>query len=235
MLLLGVAVAALHVPAARCRWSACLPGQWRTVPSAMSEARTLNLPGAAEAACEGSGLPLLPILDLDDEKRLMSGQPLRWQSLRPDGSGSGFLVQELHADADAVWSAVSGFDRYPELIPTVRTATAYDGPDGAATPAEVCFYSIIVSRIRLRLDVRFMLDEAQRYAEWQLDRQSWVLADSTGYWRVQPCAGRPGVVRVWFCVSVRLKDFVPAFIVKLVSRFGLSKATRWLADLEDGK
>ena len=66
----------------------------------------------------------------------------------------------------------------------------------------------------------------------QLDKPSWVLADSTGYWRVVPCADRPGVVRVWFCVSVRLKARVPGFVIQLVSRLGLAKATRWLADLE---
>ena len=89
-----------------------------------------------------------------------------------------------------------------------------------------------MSRICLQLDVRFKVDAAQRYAEWRLDRQSWVMADSTGYWLVESCEGRPGVVRVWFCVQVRLKSFVPPFIVKLVSRFGLRKATGWLTGLE---
>ena len=178
-----------------------------------------------------SSLPELPGLSPDEEQRLRTGQPLRWQSLRPDGYGSGFAVQELHADTADVWRAVSEFAHYPERIPTVRTATTYDGPEGELARPDDSRWTFIVSRIRLRLDVRFTVREAMQYAEWHLDQQSWVLADSTGYWRVQECDGRPGVVRVWFCVEVRLKDFVPAFIVRLVSRFGLRKATGWLSDL----
>ena len=155
---------------------------------------------------------------------------MSWQRLRDDGSGSGFAVQELRADEADVWKAVSAFDRYQELISTVKSATPYEGPAGEIASPEVSRFKYIVSRIGLRLDVRFTKDEMHRYAEWQLDKQSWVLADSTGYWRVVPCAGRPGFVRVWFCVSVRLKARVPRFVISLVSRLGLRKATRWLQD-----
>ena len=186
-----------------------------------------------------SPLPELPTLDASEELLVQSGKCLRWQQPPDKGRpvGSGFAVQELRADADEVWRAVSAFGRYPELISTVRTATAYDPPEGtdADEPANICRYSFLVSRIRLVLNVRFAVDEAQRYAAWRLDKPSWVLDDSTGYWRVQPVAGRPGVVRVWFCVSVRLNKLVPRFVVGLVSRLGLAKATRWLRDLETGE
>lgn len=52
-----------------------------------------------------------------------------------------------------------------------------------------------------------------------------------GYWLVEPLADRPGLVRVWFCVTVRLARLVPGFVVGLVSRLGLKKATSWVADL----
>ena len=87
-----------------------------------------------------------------------------------------YLLQELRADADDVWKAVSDFSRYPELISTVRTATAYDAPEGTGSEAaNVCRYNFLVSRIRLVLNVRFVVDDSQRYASWQLDRPSWVL------------------------------------------------------------
>ena len=181
-----------------------------------------------------SSLPVLPVLDASEEMLVQSGQCLRWQQ-PPDAenpAGSGFAVQELDADADDVWDAVRSFSRYPELITTVRTATAYDAPEGGDDePANVCRYSFLVSRIRLILNVRFVVDDSQRYVSWRLDRPSWVLDDSTGYWRVEPIPERPGKVRVWFCVGVRLKRVVPRFVVSLVSRLGLSKATKWLKDL----
>ena len=55
----------------------------------------------------------------------------------------------------------------------------------------------------------------------------------TGYWFVEPVLDRPDMSRVWFCVSVRLNKRVPGFVVSLVSRLGLKKATSWLGDLPE--
>ena len=78
-------------------------------------------------------------------------------------------------------------------------------------------------------------DEAVAADAGRLDVPSWVLDDSTGYWRVEPVRDRPGAVRVWFCVAVKLKPLVPRFVVGLVSRLGLRKATKWLKDLEPAR
>ena len=201
---------------------------------AIGERPRIVLPHEPTVLGEAPDLPLLPLLDEDEEQLVCSGKRLRWQ--QPPGRGgvgTGFAVCELHADADDVWDALRSFDRYTELIPTVRTASYYEGPAGEPQDSDnVSRYSFLVSRIRLRLDVRFTVDDANRYAMWKLDRSSWVLSDSTGYWHVEQCADRPGVVRVWFCVMVRLGKRVPRFVIQLVSRFGLDKATRWLTDLE---
>ena len=71
----------------------------------------------------------------------------------------------------------------------MRSVTRYDGPSEVTDTDGR--YTFLVSRIRLRLDVRFTVDEANRFAAWQLDKPSWVLNDSTGYWRVEACADRP--------------------------------------------
>ena len=68
----------------------------------------------------------------------------------------------------------------------------------------------------------------ERYVTWVLDRPSWVLKESTGYWHVQAVPERPGYVHVWFCVAVRLTARVPRFVVGLVSRLGLRKACYWV-------
>ena len=195
----------------------------------VDEGRQLALPTL------GSEVPELPLLNEAEEELVRSGRTLQWQ--RPPetgGIGSGFAVLELRTDPEKVWLAVSTFSQYPKLIPTVRMAKAYEaGEHAGSVPPNTCRFSFLVSRIRLRLDVRLTTDDALRYAAWQLDRPSWVLSDSSGYWRVQICDDRPGIARVWFCVSVTLSKRVPAFVVALVSRLGLSKATRWLKVLED--
>ncbi len=195
----------------------------------------LTSPSVTSAIEGGMEVPSLPHLTEDEDQKVRSGERLRWQ--QPPGAGgigSGFAVCELRADADDVWDAVSAFDRYNELISTVRTAELYEeSEDQPPSPGtSVCRYSFLVSRIRLKLDVRFTVDDAQRFAMWQLDRQSWVLSDSTGYWHVQQFVDRPEVVRVWFCVSVKLSKRVPGLVIRLVSRLGLDKATRWLKTLE---
>lgn len=206
------------------------------VCSAAVTDRVLGMPTSSDS--DMPSLPELPSLDAREEALVQSGECLRWQQ-PPDKQqpiGRGFAVQELRADADEVWKAISDFGRYDELISTVRTATRYEPPeDVGAEPDNICRYNFLVSRIRLVLNVRFAVDEARRYAAWNLDKSSWVLDDSTGYWRVQELPERPGVVRVWFCVSVQLNKRVPRFVVGLVSRLGLRKATRWLKLLEGGE
>ena len=46
--------------------------------------------------------------------------------------GTGYSVQEVYAPAADVWRVISAFDRYNELIPTVRTAQRY-APAGGGT------------------------------------------------------------------------------------------------------
>lgn len=174
--------------------------------------------------------PELPELSAEDESALAEGKFLQRQLL--DGpSGSGFAVQELRADVDEAWQCVADFGGYVDRIKTVRTAVGYTPePDSlfGELASNECCYDFLVSRIRLPLAVRFTVSDAERYATWVLDRPSWVLSESTGFWHVQPVPTRPGFVRVWFCVAVRLRARVPGFVVGLVSRLGLRKACFWV-------
>ena len=161
---------------------------------------------------------------------LTAGKFLQRQVLDgPDGSG--FAVQEVRATPEEAWQCVSNFDEYAQRVKTVRTVAAYnpetDSRFGALAPGEAC-YDFLVSRIRLPLAVRFTIYDAERYVTWVLDRPSWVMKESTGYWHVQAVPGREGYVRVWFCVAVRLTARVPRFVVGLVSRLGLRKASFWV-------
>ena len=48
-------------------------------------------------------------------------------------------------------------------------------------------------------------------------------------------ADRPGYARVWFSVAVALNKYVPGFVVGLISRLGLKKATSWIGDLSEAE
>jgi hypothetical protein len=182
-------------------------------------------------------LPALPSLDDGEELLIQSGQCLRWQQPPTQYTpvGFGFCVQELRADPERVYNALVDFGQYDEQISTVRSATRYESEDAEALdePPNIVRFRFIVSRLRLVMNVRFATDAAQRYIAWRLDKSSWVLEDSTGYWRVVDVADRPGYVRVYFCVAVQLKPLVPRFVVGLISRLGLYKATKWLQGLDE--
>jgi|TARA_B100000524_G_scaffold341728_1_gene236088 hypothetical protein len=171
----------------------------------------------------------LPTLSDVELQKLRRGVRVQRQQLIGK-LGTGFAVQDVRADADAVWSKVSAFNDYARLIKTVRSVTPYRP---SVPVAGTNCYNFVVSRIRLQLNVRFRKDEALRHAAWELERPSWVLADSTGCWHVQPLDARPGYVRVWFCASVKLRARVPAFVQNLVSRLGLQRACGWVATLSN--
>lgn len=197
----------------------------RTIPVCAADKKQLLLPRLGP-------VPELPVLSDEDVRVLYEGKFLQRQILDgPDGSG--FAVQELRATPDEAWECVSNFDEYAQRIKTVRTVSMYtpepDSRFGALAPGETC-YDFLVSRIRLPLAVRFTMHDVatERYVTWVLDRPSWVLKESTGYWHVQAVPERPGYVRVWFCVAVRLTARVPRFVVGLVSRLGLRKACYWV-------
>ena len=177
-------------------------------------------------AADGTGIrrASLPPLSGADEALLARGERIQRQELS-DGAGTGYAVQDVNASAGEVFAAVAAFGRYKELIPTVQRADRYESEGGG-----LCF-RYLVSRIRLVLHVRFSVDEVRRRAAWELERSSWVLRSSTGFWQVEQTG--PGRCRVWFCVEVTLTARVPGFVLNLVSRLGLAKATRWVQALAE--
>ena len=180
---------------------------------------------------QGKNAPILPVLREHEQRRLAAGKRVQFQDF--DGKqGSGYAVQDIKADANAVWRCVSDFERYDSLIGTVREAAEYEPErpvDGTSC------YSFLVSRIRLKLNVRFCVSDEERFAYWTLERPSWVLNDSDGFWHVQALEGEQGMVRVWFCVGVVLSPLVPGFVVNLVSRVGLTKAFSWVSKMDEKK
>ena len=52
---------------------------------------------------------------------------------------------------------------------------------------------------------------------------------------METLADRPGYARVWFSVAVALNKYVPGFVVGLISRLGLKKATSWIGDLAEAE
>mmetsp|Transcript_16973 Transcript_16973/g.28309 ORF Transcript_16973/g.28309 Transcript_16973/m.28309 type:complete len:233 (+) Transcript_16973:23-721(+) len=171
--------------------------------------------------------PELPLLTDSDIQKLAEGVRVQRQLLTGD-VGGGFAVQDICASPGSVWRYVRDFDNYDSLIGTVRSATPYEPK--VQVEGTFC-YNFLVSRIRLQLNVRWCVNDDLRYASWTLERPSWVLLDSCGFWHVQPLPERPGFVRVWFCASVRLKQQVPGFVIRLVSRLGLAKACSWVSSM----
>lgn len=216
MLLLGTAVAPSYCAVAPRRPPVVRRprhGVARVVAAAAADG-LLDRPGPA---------PVLPTLSEEQTRALAAGERVELQNFdEATGSGEGFAVHEVRADAEEIWQVVTAYHRYVELIKTCRSATRYECcnreselpivPCAVDAPCEadgVC-YQFIVSRLRLNLSVRFVTDDSLRYASWVLDRPTWVLRDSTGFWHVEPLDG--GRVRIWFSVAVLLNPGIPSFV-----------------------
>lgn len=103
----------------------------------------------------------LPELGEAQLSRLAQGERVSTQQPpAKGGEGFGWSVQDVCLSPDVAFSMVRDFEGYVERIKTVRRVEQYTSEvEGQQhTPC----YSILVSRIRLVMNVRFDIDEAAR-------------------------------------------------------------------------
>lgn len=229
VLLAAGAASAYHQPVARVG----LRAQSRQSTSALRPPARMMCaaPEITELDDFGSS-PLLPVLSVREELTLREGERVEHVVMPRGSTGSGMSVQDVRADPDDVFRAVSSFSEYASRIKTVRTVTV-SSQSGRTTKA-----LIEVSRFKLKLYVNFTTYDTARYVAWTLDRDipTPFIRECVGYWYVEDLGeARPGWSRVWFVVRVRLRPFVPKIIEALVARVGLRRATTWIQSLSEGR
>lgn len=138
------------------------------------------------------------------------------------------MVQDIKGTADAVWSLLTDYERYDEIIGTVRKSTVKAGSTRHCARA-----TFVLSKFLLEVSVLHLWNEERQHLTFSLDPASKnvILKEADGQWFVQTEAEglRPGHVRVWFGAAVRVSRLVPSPIVDYAQGRALKRATAWLA------
>ena len=171
-----------------------------------------------------TGAPPRTTLTADQEARLARGEPVLVQTQKGQG-GEGVAVQDIAAPPEVVWGRITDFAAYPRMVPHVVRCEPYAR---SGDRVDVTFEINVLGSAWVYY-IEHRVHASEGWLTWTLDysRHS-DLADSVGYWRVDPHPTQPGWSRVFYAVDVRLDGWVPGFIQDILGRRGLLDATRWV-------
>lgn len=171
-----------------------------------------------------SGAPPRVTLTAEQEEKLARGEPVLVQAAKGSG-GNGVAVQDVAATPAQVWARITDFAAYPRMVPHVERCVPY-ARSGDRVDVE---FELSVMGTTWVYYIAHRVHTAEGWVTWTLDysRRS-DLADSVGYWRVDPHPTQPGWSRVSYAVDVRLEGWVPGFVQDMLGRRGLLDATRWV-------
>lgn len=170
----------------------------------------------------------LPLLTPYDQKMLKSGQRIQKQE-RSGREGTGWVVLDVAADHRTILRSLADFDRYEEMIPTVRRANVYERLGGTVTKVQ---YSL--SRFRIKVNIVNEIVPEQNLIRFSLDEErssrgsNLVIKKADGFWHVHPCEDRPGYSRVWLNAAVIISPLVPTTFVDYAACRALPRATKWI-------
>jgi len=170
---------------------------------------------------------LLPTLSRADKATLLNGA--RVQKVDRQGhSGYGMVVLDVPAPPDIIFDVLTRFDRYMEMIPTVRSAKIFSSNE-KSTLAEFS-----LSKFRLKVNVLHTLFREQRVIKFSLDnsRQNLVMRQAEGFWHVQVAHDHPGHSRVYLSTNIIVANVIPSIIVDYAAARALPRATTWLENFD---
>ena len=165
----------------------------------------------------------LPPLNRREIQQLQAGERVEKQN-RDGRSGNGLVVLDVKASVDEIFEALASFDKYEQMIPTVRGANIY------SSTQEVTVAEVSLSRFRLKINVVNRVYPDKRLIRFSLDpsRPNLVLRQADGFWYVEKIIDRPGYSRVWLSASVVASRLIPTIIVDYAAMRALPRATSWL-------
>lgn len=186
--------------------------------------QSIVVPGQHDSSAEK--ILGIPALTDDELRQLRLGVNIQKQ-YREERTGSGYVAMDIRGSPGDAWALLTDYAEYESLIDTVRRATIQPGGTPNRTLA-----TYVLSKFQLEVSVVQQFDEASQQLSFTLDESSrnLILKDAQGIWIVESKAKglKPGYVRVWLCVSIRVSRAVPRKIVDYAAKRALPRATTWL-------
>jgi len=176
---------------------------------------------------------VLPSLGPEQLAKLRAGEAVFTQQ-RTGKSGNGLAVFDLEGSPEAVWSLLTDYGRYDQVIGTVRKSTVRAGSTRACARA-----TFVLSKFLLEVSVLHFFNPERSHLKFHLDPSSTnrILKEAEGMWFVETPASAPGLkpghVRVWFRASVVVSRLVPSFVVDYAQSRALRRVTSWLKPAVD--
>ena len=170
--------------------------------------------------------PAAMSLSAADTATLTKGDPVV-RSSKHDAGGRGQAVQYVNAPASVVWEVILDYDRYPQRVNNVESASVYkrSGADlYVDMQSSILGKGIVIySRNPVRKD--------QGWMAWGLDydRTSDV-KDLTGYWLVEQVSDSPPVTRLDHATELAVSQKLPGFVVNYLTRQSLIDGTAWVKE-----
>ncbi|TFJ85678.1 hypothetical protein NSK_003186 [Nannochloropsis salina CCMP1776] len=184
----------------------------------------------SQAAARRRALPKpanLPGLSKEDLILLRAGQRVQHQ-IRNGCVGSGYVVVDVLADSATVWNTLLGFERYADMIPTIRKVKIT-----SRWPA-LTKGLFTLSKFRFRLSVVHKHAPEENRLNFYLDpdcqQYRSILEMAEGFWYIedQPADRPEGWTRVYMSATVKVNSLVPMWLVDYAAERALKRATSWL-------
>lgn len=165
----------------------------------------------------------LPVLNKRERAALADGERVQKQD-RFMNAGMGIVVMDVQAAKEDVFETLQQFDKYVDMIPTVRSVRIYQRAESrTAAEFKLSKFCLVVNVVHSvcadSSTIRFSLDPA---------RPNLVLREADGFWHLQSLPERPGFTRVWFKASVVATRLLPTILVDYAASKALPRATSWM-------
>jgi hypothetical protein len=166
---------------------------------------------------------------------LHHGRPYKVQEIE-GYSGTGLLIQDVHAPPITVWQILLDFDEYPARIPKLLACQTYQ----AIEQARRTFWFTEMTIGSRFFSLNFFVKHEHRLKEnvlvWTLDgTKDSDLETSVGYWYVESHPSNEGWSRVTYHLHATLLDWVPSFVWKFMTKQALVEATSWVKTYSEAK
>ena len=175
--------------------------------------------------------PTPPQLELGSQEinELQQGNYVIKQ-FQSDSHGGGYIVQDINAPVEKVWSNILNFSKYTDWVNHVEKCEPYEQSEDHLKVE----FIIGAIGITYQYYIDHIIDNKNHYMRWTLDyqRQS-EIDDVVGFWYLQQHPLDPTQTRLFYSVEIMLAGWVPGFIQNLFSRNGLVDAASWVKKVSE--
>lgn len=150
---------------------------------------------------------------------------------RPFLSNDGWIVQDIDASTENVWSKILDYNSYKDMVPDTIESEIYN-EEPLANGQKNLFVRLAAGNkfFKLNFFVKAVHSPLTNTLTWSLDRsRESDIEESVGCWHVLPHPEDPErKSRVLYVQQISLFPWVPTFLQKAINKSAAAGSARWL-------